>query len=250
MAAVSTLDCHPIKGIGRHRLDEVCLTAGQTMPNDRIWAVTHEASKYDPATPAWISCGNFIRGAKAPALQALELYITPKGYGLLHNAEITPYEFDPEDEAQHAGFLRWLARFIPENRAQPKALVRAETRGMTDSDFPSISIHTTASLAALSEVAGKPVELERFRGNIWLDGCVAWEERSWIGKRIRIGEAELEVREHIGRCMATTANPETGAQDIWTLKLLEKHWGHTQFGVYAEVVKSGRIALGDKAELI
>ncbi len=250
MAAVSTLFCHPIKGIGRHRLEEVRLTAGQTMPEDRIWAVTHEASKYDASNPGWTSCGNFIRGAKAPTLQAIDLYKTAKGYGLLHNAQNTPFEFDPEDEAQHAGFLRWLTTFIPENRARPKALVRAESRGMTDSDFPSISIHTNASLAALSEVAGKPVEPERFRGNIWLDGCEAWEERSWIGKRIRIGEAELEVREHIGRCMATTANPESGAQDIWTLKLLEKHWGHTQFGVYGAVVKSGRIALGDKAKLI
>ena len=231
-------------------LDEVCLTAGQTMPEDRIWAVAHEASKYDAETGAWASCNTFIRGAKAPQLQAIELGKTAKGYRLSHNAQSTPFEFDPEDEAGHAGFLRWLAAFIPANRAQPKALVRAKARGMTDSDFPSISILTTASLRALSEAAGKPVEDTRFRGNIWLDGCDPWAERGWIGQRLRIGEAEIEVREHIGRCMATTANPESGEQDIWTLKLLEKHWGHTQFGVYGEVVKAGRIAIGDKAELI
>ncbi len=250
MGTVRTLYCHPIKGVGRHMLEEVHLTAGETMPEDRIWAVTHEASTYDPAAPGWVSCNNFIRGAKAPNLQGIELYRTPKGYGLLHNAEITPFEFDPEDAAQHEGFLRWLTRFIPENRAQPRALVRARPRGMTDSAFPSISIHTTASLAALSAATGRPVEPERFRGNIWLEGFDAWEERGWIGKRIRIGAAELEVREHIGRCVATTANPDSGKQDIDTLTLLEKHWGHTQFGVYAEVVKSGRVALGDKAELL
>jgi uncharacterized protein YcbX len=250
MATVSTLYSHPIKGIGRQKLEEVRLTAGQTMPEDRIWAVTHEASKYDPATRAWASCNNFIRGAKAPELQAIELATTARGYRLWHNARQTSFEFDPGDAARHEGFLRWLAGFIPENRAQPKALVRAGARGMTDSDFPSIAILTTASLQALSDVAGQPVEAARFRGNIWLEGCAPWEERGWIGKRLRIGEAEIEVREHIGRCMATTVNPDSGKQDVWTLKLLEQHWGHTQFGVYGEVVKSGRIAQGDKAELI
>ncbi len=250
MGTVRTLFCHPIKGVGRHMLEEVHLTAGQTMPDDRIWAVTHEASKVDAQNPQWVSCNNFIRGAKAPQLQAIELYKTARGYGLLHNAQITPFEFDPEDESQHAGFLHWLSSYIPDNRARPKALVRAGARGMTDSDFPSISILTMASLRALGEVAGQPVAPERFRGNIWLDGFTPWEERGWIGKRIRIGEAELEVREHIGRCMATTVDTDTGEQNIATLKLLEQNWGHTQFGIYAEVVKSGRVAIDDKAVLL
>ena len=250
MAAVSDLYCHPIKGIGRLQLNEVELTAGQTMHNDRLWAVTHEASKFDDANPEWVSCNNFIRGAKAPQLQAIELSMQETGFSLKHNDHATAFVFDPADETQHAGFITWLASHVPENRAQPKTLVRAPVRGMTDSNFPSISIHTNASLQALSEAAGTPVDQRRFRGNIWLDGFDAWEERNWIGKRIRIGEAEIEVREHIGRCMATTANPETGAQDIWTLKVLEKNWGHTQFGVYGVVVKNGRIALDDKAELL
>jgi len=219
------------------------------MPDDRIWAVTHEASKFDPANPEWVSCNNFIRGAKAPDLQAFELAQNGAEYRL-SRAGAAPFSFNPEDPAGRDSFIAWLAQYIPANRAQPKALVRAPARGMTDSAFASISILNRASLDALAKVAGKPVEMARFRGNIWLDGLEAWAERAWIGKTIRLGTAEIEIRQHITRCMATTANPVSGDQDLWTLKLLTKNWGHTQFGLYGVVVKSGHISLHDKVAIL
>ena len=45
------------------------------------------------------------------------------------------------------------------------------TVGMTDSDFPSISVLNRASLDALgANGSGRPLAMERFRGNVWLDG--------------------------------------------------------------------------------
>ena len=38
---------HPVKSHGREALETVTLTAGQTMPGDRVWAVAHEASTAD-----------------------------------------------------------------------------------------------------------------------------------------------------------------------------------------------------------
>ncbi|HBQ35556.1 MAG TPA: molybdenum cofactor biosysynthesis protein, partial [Rhodobacteraceae bacterium] len=66
----------------------------------------------------------------------------------------------------------------------------------------------------------------------------------------RIGTVELDIKERIGRCMATTANPETGKRDADTLDALKTHWGHTQFGVYGVVVKAGQINIGDKFEVL
>lgn len=246
---VSTLFCHPIKGVGRCRVANTDLLAGQTMADDRIWAVTHEASRFDPANPAWAACNNFMRAAKAPGLQMIGLSRNGAEYTLKCDGRPV-FSFDPDDDSQHEGFINWLAQFIPANRARPKALVKAPAQGMTDSDFPSISILSTTSLAALAQAAGKPVEMERFRGNIWLDGFAPWAERGWVGKSIRIGGAEIELREQITRCMATTANPVSGAQDIATLQLLESNWGHRQFGLYGVVTKSGPVALNDKVELL
>ncbi len=251
MPSVAHIFCHPVKGIGRMGLDAIRLDAGKTMPGDRVWAVAHEASTFKADAPAWTPCNNFIRGAKAPELQAVAVsqYVAGSDMVLTHPNH-PPFRFNPENEGEHAGFMAWLAQFVPANRAQPKALVAAPDRGMTDSPFPSISILNLASLAALSAKAGTHMDPARFRGNIWLDGVEAWEEFDWIGKTLRIGDAHVVVRERIGRCMATTVNPATGAQDIDTLSLLESNWGHTDFGVYAEVVKTGMVDLYDGAHIL
>lgn len=232
-------------------LKAIRLEAGKTMLGDRLWAVTHEASKFDAEAPAWTPCNNFIRGAKAPALQAISVSQYEVGGDMvLTHPDHPPFSFNPEDGAQHAGFIEWLTQFVPENRAQPKALVAAPDRGMTDSPFPSISILNLASLKELSAKAGVDMEPERFRGNLWLDGLNAWEEFDWIGKTLRIGEAHVVIKERIGRCMATTVNPATGIQNVDTLKILKASWGHTDFGVYGEVVKTGMVDRYDGAHIL
>ena len=118
---------------------------------------------------------------------------------------------------------------------------------MTDSDFPSVAILNRSSLRALSQKAGRDLAMERFRGNIWLDGLAPWEEFDLVGREITIGGARFAVRERITRCRATMSNPETGRIDVNTLDLLDAGWNHTDFGVYAEVTASGPVAIGDAA---
>jgi uncharacterized protein YcbX len=132
----------------------------------------------------------------------------------------------------------------------PTGIVSADGRGMTDSDYPSVSIMTRASHDAVANAIGKPLELERWRGNIWLDGTQPFEEFEWIGKTIRIGTAELEIREPIERCMHTASNPVTGERDADTLGTLNSTFGHQNFGIYAVVTKDGHVALGDQAEVL
>ena len=62
-----------------------------------------------------------------------------------------------------------------------------------------------------------------------------------------LGDATLRVREVITRCKATTVDPETGVADADTLGALRDGWGHQDFGVYAEVIAGGRVAVGDRA---
>jgi hypothetical protein len=96
---------------------------------------------------------------------------------------------------------------------------------------------------------GRRLAMERFRGNVWLDGLDPWEEFGLVGRKLRIGGASVEVRERITRCKATTVDPDTGDSDADTLGALEANWGHQDFGVYAEVIAGGRVAVGDAAVL-
>lgn len=242
---------HPIKSHGRELLDEVMLTAGKTMPLDRAWAVTHEASKVNTDAPEWARCGNFGRVAKAPELAAINTHFNETtGEMTLTHPRRAPLTFDPNSASGEAAFLDWLAGLYPEGRAQPTGLYTVPDRGMTDSSLPSISINSHASLRAFSQRAGRELSAMRWRGNIWIDGTVPWEEFDWVGKQVQIGEVILNVEEPIERCTATMANPETGRIDFDTLKLFDAELGHRDFGVQTTVATGGRIANGDTLRVL
>lgn len=239
---VAHITRHPIKGHGREDLASVRLSAGACLPWDRHWAVAQDGAKVNDG--AWTPCASFARGAKAPALMAVESTLdeATATVTLRHpvRGELT---FRPDDTEDLPRFLDWVDPLIPETRARPARIVTAD-RGMTDSPFPSVAILNTASLADLSARMGRDLSIHRWRGNIWLDGAEAWAEWDWIGREIAVGGAVLRIEERITRCVATKVDPETGLTDADTLGALETIFGHQDFGLYATVIRGGDVAIG------
>jgi len=166
----------------------------------------------------------------------------------LSHPDLWDLTFDPEQDA--AKFVEWVRPIMPRDRRQSTGIMRVPGVGLTDSSWPSISINTLASNADLGQRLNADLSMDRWRGNIHLDGAEPWQEFDWVGKTIRIGSAEFEVRERIERCAATTVDPETGDADFDTLKCLRDSFGHTDFGVKAYVSKAGEIARGDTVEVL
>ncbi len=229
---------HPIKGIGRERLTEVDLAPGAPLPGDRAWAVLHEGGE---ETDSWQPRRNFLQAASGPSLMAVHAATSGETVTLSHpNRQDLTLRLPGEAER----LLGWVRPLWPADRPAPRRLVAAPPQGMADNGIASLAILNQASLNALSEAQGQRLDMRRFRGNLILEGAVAWVEWSWPGRRLRVGEAELEVTERIGRCRATEADPLSGQRDTDPLHTLRRHWGHTDFGVYAVVRKGGTITEG------
>lgn len=240
---------HPVKAHGREELARVALTARRCLPFDRHWAVAHDLSHFDPDAHIWMPCANFQRGARTPSLMAITARFDEERAELtLNHPDLPELRFHPETEG--ARLIEWLAPISPTERFRPRRLVRAPGVAMTDTDFPSISIQNLASNAAMSAHLERELSIHRWRANLWLDGLDPWEERGWIGHHLRIGDTVLHVREAIGRCKATAADPSTGRIDTDTLKGLREVLGCEDFGVYAVVVEGGAIARGDRVEIL
>lgn len=246
MNRLTRITRHPIKAHGREDLASVSLFPGACLPWDRHWAVAHEAARLQEG---WNPCVNFARGAKAPALMAVTSKLDEAtGEVTLTHPDRGTLVFRPDAADDLPRFLDWVAPLNPSDRAQPRRIVAAG-RGMTDSDFPSVSVLSEASLQALSDKMGLALSPDRFRGNLWIKGAEPFAEFGWIGREIRVGDATLRIEERITRCLATTVDPETGRRDADTLKGLETGFGHQDFGVYATVVTGGRVAVGAEWEL-
>jgi uncharacterized protein YcbX len=246
MAEVTSLWRHPIKSHGREELETTTLLAGHTMPGDRVWAVAHEASKADNS--AWSRCANFTRVAKAPQLMAMTARLDDAtGIVTLNHPKLGEHRFNPDEDI--APFLEWVRPLVPTDRAQSARMIKVPDRGMTDSDFPSVTLCNIASHRAVEDYLGTDLSIHRWRGNIWLDGFAAWEEFDWMNCDIRIGDAILRPLERTDRCPATKTNPLTGEHDADTLAALDS-FGHRDFSVRAQVIQGGRIDVASKAELI
>ncbi len=145
-------------------------------------------------------------------------------------------------------FSEALSRFC----GQSLRLVRADPQlGAVDrGPRGAVSLISQASLQRLGAPAGERVDSRRFRMLIEVGGFAAHEEDALVGRRVRIGEAVVAIRGHVGRCLVTTQHPDTGEVDLPTLDLLDHRRGLATteplaFGVYGEVVVPGAVRLGD-----
>jgi uncharacterized protein YcbX len=124
----------------------------------------------------------------------------------------------------------------------------AETDVSHFDDGP-VSIIARASVQALADARGEAVDARRFRANIALDTDVAFVEDEWIGRRVRIGSAVLEVVLPSPRCvMINMASADLGAQPGNLAALGRLHDGC--LGVIARVVTPGGITTGDELTVL
>lgn len=239
---------HPIKAHGFEAMLQSDVVAGETLPWDRKWAVTHEASKASGGD--WARCSNFSRGAKAPALMAIGALLDEDEARLLLSHpdydDLTIFPDKPEDVAR---FLEWVRPMMPADRAASTGMIRATGQGITDADQPYISLGNLNSLKALSDKVGTPLDPRRFRINFWIDGFDPWEEFTWIDQGLQIGDLSFDVKDRITRCKSTMANPDTGLRDADTLGALDQGWGHTDFGVNILALDNGKLKVGEKVTL-
>ena len=239
---------HPIKSIGYEELSRAFLTQGRALAFDREWAVAHDAAKFDKLM-SWAPKMNFLRGVAGPSLMAIQATLDEDARQVtLTHPEAGTITVHPDTQGDV--LLHWLRPLWPQDRPAPAAVVSVPGQALTDVPEPYVAVLSLASNTALAEVMGQRLSIHRWRGNLWLDGMAPWAEFGLIGRRLRIGDAELEVRERITRCKATTVNPETGVPDGDTLAALSSSQGHQDFGVYAVVLQSGAVAPDDKVELI
>ncbi len=115
-----------------------------------------------------------------------------------------------------------------------------------------VSVISRGSLDKLRAELGAaaPVDGRRFRMLLEIDGVPAHAEDDWIGSRIAIGEAEIDVGGDVGRCVITTLDPDNGTRDLDTLGALagyrrEGRFEPLPFGVYGAVATPGRVRVGD-----
>jgi hypothetical protein len=129
-----------------------------------------------------------------------------------------------------------------------RPLTLRELEGANFDDSPILVVNL-ATVASFGVEAGMEVDHRRFRANFYVDGLAPEEELAWIGRRVAVGEAELEVVSRCERCVVITKDPDTTATTPELLRTLTQT-RETCMGVYCRVTRPGRVAQGDQIHVV
>ena len=239
---------YPVKGFAGETLSSTSLSTLGLIPGDRKFAITTGHSKsHALLNEGWLAKRHFIQQSTHPALACYRLDFDPETKRVTlfyHQQEILTAE-----QADYGQICDWLYHQLkPAFKDKPK-LVHLEKGGYTDTAAPWISLCTTASLNAFAQATNTQADMRRFRLNLLIKSDQAFEEFSWVGKILHIGDVELEIIEPVGRCSAINAHQDTGEIEADFLSQMPELFGHTDLGVFARVIQPGKINSGDKVVL-
>jgi uncharacterized protein len=134
-----------------------------------------------------------------------------------------------------------VAREVAEAGGAGARLVRDD--GPERFDVLPLLVATDGAIATLG------YDRRRFRPNLLLGDVEGLAERGWEGRTLQIGEALIRAVDLRQRCIMTTFDPDTGAQDRAVLLRIHREL-EGSLALNCEVLRPGRVSIGDRAELL
>ncbi|WP_158815415.1 MOSC domain-containing protein [Methylocapsa sp. S129] len=254
--AVRGLYHYPVKGLSAQALAKVRLIAGEGFPFDRVYGLARHDSGYDPTYFQPLPKSRFIVLVKEDRLAGLSTFFDTETKTLDVSVQGQPVLSENlETERGRAEVVRFFSNmFDLQDGREPSVAVGGENR-FTDLCTESKEMMNAISLINLATVRdfesriSAAVDPLRFRANLYFDGLPAYRELEMLGREIEVGPARLRIFQRTERCAATEVNPIDARRDIAVPRLLMKHLGHADMGVYAEVIEGGMIEIGSQISI-
>lgn len=134
-------------------------------------------------------------------------------------------------------------RALSEHVGRPVSLAREQT--VSHLDEGPVHLVTTATLATLARVHGRPVDWRRTRANLLvaLEGD-GFPEHAWVGRQVGLGpEVVLRIRDVMPRCVMVNAAQDGLPVDPGLLKSVTD-LTEGALGVVADVEQGGMVTEG------
>jgi uncharacterized protein len=242
---VAWLVSTPVKGLGLVHHEEVELGPGGVGGDRRFHLADARGRMFNGKR-----CGPLV--AVRPALDGDDLTLTfPDGTAVAGTAVAgaeahtrfygRPRPVRVVDGPWAAALSDYVGEPVTLREAQSPAAGQDRGRG------GAVSLLGEASVAAVADL-----DPRRFRMTIGLAGSEPFAEDAWLGRDVVVGAAVLRPGMHVGRCLVTSQDPDTGARGaLDVLELLrasrpEDLTAPLPLGVAAAVRTPGVVRVGDQ----
>ena len=253
---ISSIYFYPVKSISFQNLKKCIIKKDIGILNDRIFAISR-----------LVDADKAIYIEKNPGNRKLNDLLNLK-----NTPELNKYKFEYEDGLLKLFFEDRLIQSANTNNPEEADLIIKELSQLENTikgpnyllkneKFPffdttssgeiinSISLINLETIKDFESKLGKKIEHQRFRGNFYIEGMPAWEEKKILGKTIEINGLKFKAEYDIPRCSATNLKPSTGDVTINLPQKLKEFYNHFDLGIYLAPLEDGEISEGDVVKI-
>jgi uncharacterized protein YcbX len=261
MARVTALYRYPVKGFTPEPVDRIIVLPGGRVAGDRV--LNFRFADAPVSDTDWCRKYHGVVLANTPGLARLSVRFDASAQTLAIRTGNRTLAEGTLDDAGRRRLVDAITDYVLSLDENPlrghsehlplKLVGDGITPRYQDNAAGQVTLHSRESLASVGAVLGDPDVSElRFRHNIAMEGASAWEEQSWVGRKLRIGEVAFETVVPKVRCLATHANPVTGERDLQVMQRLVAGFGQQQptFGIGMLSEAGGVIRLGDAVAVV
>ena len=235
---------YPIKGFNGEKLNSVFLKKNNIIPGDREFALKRNRDKnIKNKDNQWKPKRNFIQLLNYPEISKFHIVIDKNldslsiSFDDKKKINFNIYDNNKISEFFHKRLIKSLKTSL--------SFIKLKENGFTDNFNPYVSICGDASIGEVSKRSKLRLENERFRINFILKTDKPFEEFSWVGKIITLGESKIKIIEKVGRCSAINIQPKTSHNKKDLIQIMLNQLGHKNLGVFGVVLNDGIINKGD-----
>jgi hypothetical protein len=250
---VSSINYCPVKSLSFQSIKSCDIKKNLGILNDRLFAFSKnidlEKTKLIEKSPNERKLNNFLTLKNSPVLNKYNFTYNELKLSLNHNSKelISIVADDPEQRL----LLSSKLTEVESSLKTPLFLLKNNEFPFFDTSnsnkvFNSMSLINLNSINDFEKKINKKIEFQRFRGNFYIDGIEAWEERNWIGKIIKINNVSFKVEKNIPRCVAINLKPKTDDNTLNLLKSLKTTYNHFDMGIYLTALEDGKVEVGSK----
>jgi hypothetical protein len=250
---ISSINYCPVKSLSFQRIESCEIKKDLGILDDRMFAFSRgvdlEKAKLIEKNPNERKLNNFLTLKNSPVLNKYNFtYIDDKLVLKIDGKELISVL---ADDAEQLSLLSNKLMELEDSLIKPITLIKNKDFPFYDTShsnnvFNSMSLINLNSINDFEKKINVKVEFERFRGNFYVDGIDAWEERNWIGKIIKINNVSFKVEKNIPRCVAINLKPKTDDKALNLLRSLKKTYDHFDMGIYLRALDGGKIEVGNK----
>ncbi len=252
---ISAINYSPVKSLSFQSVESCQIKKDLGILNDRMFAfsrgIQSEKAQSIEKNPNERKLNNFLTLKNSPVLNKYNFIFRDDKLRLIHDDE--ELISVSVNKKEHRVLLVNKLIELESSLIKPISLLqnsRFPFFDTTHSDkvFNSISLINFNSIDDFGKKINETVEPQRFRGNFYVNGIDAWEERNWIGKTIKINNIFFKVESHIPRCVAINLKPKTDDNALNLLKSLKKIYNHFDMGIYLRPLNDGKVEIGNIIE--